>query len=255
MTRSTARGRAARSGRQRPGVAPHGGDGAQPGRAPHQDRRPSTPATSSGGFRTKRRRHARSATRPASCSADGLRQAAAVRRSAWSSSRRRTAGATSPATGSRTSSRASSACRSRTKVIDAATDDRRGNSRSAAQTGDMPSAVDNMTPGNPFVRALDPAADRARHRRQLDRRRRRRSAVRRGKNDGVVEYDSAHLNDGESEIVVHSPHSCQSNPTTIAEVRRILLKHLDAGTSATPPIKTAPGPRPLQQPPDQRPET
>jgi hypothetical protein len=43
--------------------------------------------------------------------------------------------------------------------------------------------------------------------------------------DGVVMYSSAHRTDCDSEIVVKSPHSCQSNPTTIAEVRRILLLH------------------------------
>ena len=49
-----------------------------------------------------------------------------------------------------------------------------------------------------------------------------------GKNDGVVEYDSAHIDGVASEVVVDSPHSCQSNPHTIQEVRRILLEHLGA---------------------------
>ncbi len=49
-----------------------------------------------------------------------------------------------------------------------------------------------------------------------------------GQNDGVVEYDSAHIDGVESELVVeHQSHSCQSNPHTIAEVRRILLEHLN----------------------------
>ena len=88
-----------------------------------------------------------------------------------------------------------------------------------------PTAVDNMTPGNPWVQTLaslpiapdvavnsiipvdaDPPPQ--------------------GKNDGVVEYDSAHIEPVESEFVVRSPHSCQANPHTILEVRRILLKHL-----------------------------
>lgn len=97
----------------------------------------------------------------------------------------------------------------------------------------IPSAVDNMTPKHPFVRALDPMP------------------VAPGiacnsivavdgdppfgdtSSDGVVRYLSAHRTDCESEIVVKSPHSCQSNPTTIAEVRRILLLHLGA---ASPPV-------------------
>jgi hypothetical protein len=44
-------------------------------------------------------------------------------------------------------------------------------------------------------------------------------------NDGVVAYQSAHLEGMESEFIVRSPHSCQSNTHTILEVRRILLFH------------------------------
>ncbi len=44
-------------------------------------------------------------------------------------------------------------------------------------------------------------------------------------NDGVVAYKSAHLEGMESEFVVRSGHSCQSNTHTIQEVRRILLVH------------------------------
>jgi len=46
--------------------------------------------------------------------------------------------------------------------------------------------------------------------------------------DGVVEYSSAHLAGVKSEFLVNSPHSCQSDPATILEVRRILLEHLGA---------------------------
>ncbi|CAI9120013.1 lipase family alpha/beta hydrolase [Brytella acorum] len=45
--------------------------------------------------------------------------------------------------------------------------------------------------------------------------------------DGVVTYESAHIPDVRSELVVrHSGHSTQSNPVTIAEVRRILLDQI-----------------------------
>jgi hypothetical protein len=47
-------------------------------------------------------------------------------------------------------------------------------------------------------------------------------------NDGVVEYSSAHIDGVESEKVVRSDHSTQSNPETIEEVRRILLLHAAA---------------------------
>ncbi|WP_010508341.1 esterase/lipase family protein [Komagataeibacter europaeus] len=45
--------------------------------------------------------------------------------------------------------------------------------------------------------------------------------------DGVVSYESAHIPDVQSELVVrNSEHSTQSNPATIAEVQRILLLQL-----------------------------
>ncbi|MFT8854853.1 MAG: alpha/beta fold hydrolase [Acetobacter orientalis] len=49
--------------------------------------------------------------------------------------------------------------------------------------------------------------------------------------DGVVAYKSAHIPEARSELVVrHSGHSTQSNPITIAEVRRILLEQLQTQT-------------------------
>jgi pimeloyl-ACP methyl ester carboxylesterase len=111
-------------------------------------------------------------------------------------------------------------------ITDVATLD--ADARAIAKTRGSPTAVDNMTPGNPFIKTLSslPISPRV--------------AVNSiipvdadppypGKNDGVVEYNSAHIEPVESEVVVHSPHSCQSNPATMAEVRRILLHHLEAG--------------------------
>ncbi|MGV7228475.1 MAG: alpha/beta fold hydrolase [Nitrospirales bacterium] len=45
--------------------------------------------------------------------------------------------------------------------------------------------------------------------------------------DGVVKYTSAHLDGIDSEFIVRSGHSCQSNTHTIQEVRRILLLHAE----------------------------
>jgi len=91
----------------------------------------------------------------------------------------------------------------------------------------LPTAVDNMTPGNNFIKVLAslPVAPDV-HAHSI-------IAVKgegapQGKDDGVVEYDSAHIDGVDSELVVRSPHSCQDNPHTIAEVRRILLLHLAA---------------------------
>ena len=47
------------------------------------------------------------------------------------------------------------------------------------------------------------------------------------RNDGVVEYKSAHIDGVESELVIeHQDHSTQSNPLTVREVRRILIEEL-----------------------------
>ena len=89
----------------------------------------------------------------------------------------------------------------------------------------MPTSIDNMSPGNAFIETLseipvDPAVtahsiiavasddplERA--------------------GDGVVKYQSAHIEDVESELIVHSPHSgMQDKPETVEEVRRILRQH------------------------------
>jgi hypothetical protein len=51
--------------------------------------------------------------------------------------------------------------------------------------------------------------------------------------DGVVKYQSAHVEPVASELIVHSPHSgMQATPATIEEVRRILVEH--AARSACP---------------------
>jgi len=57
--------------------------------------------------------------------------------------------------------------------------------------------------------------------------------------DGVVTYQSAHLDDVDSELVVRSGHSSQSNPLVVAEVRRILIEHLEQAIEAgiVPPAK------------------
>jgi hypothetical protein len=63
-------------------------------------------------------------------------------------------------------------------------------------------------------------------------------------NDGVVKYESAHIEPVESELVVRSTHSTQSNPHTIEEVRRILLKHAD-DVQCGPPAELTASPQPL----------
>ena len=120
----------------------------------------------------------------------------------------------------------------------------RNRSRLNAQFSGLGSSVMGMTPGQPFITELaeipivpgveahsviavtDPDTPRD----EAD--------------DGVVEYTSAHIDGVESEYVVVSGHSCQDNPNTIQEVRRILLEHIaefDAAQQAAKPKEaTAP---------------
>jgi hypothetical protein len=60
--------------------------------------------------------------------------------------------------------------------------------------------------------------------------------------DGVVKYASAHIEEAQSEYVVRSGRSCQADPRTIAEVRRILLLHPQE-TCARDHVACAPRPR------------
>lgn len=122
--------------------------------------------------------------------------------------------------------------------------------RMGGGTGRIPTALDNMTPGNPFLRALHdtPVAPGVSAHSVI--------AVQGGNpagggGDGVVKYESAHVDGVESEVVVDSSHSLQSNPFVISEVRRILL--LNAGVigaeSAPPASPAAPSrARPLPEP-------
>ena len=48
--------------------------------------------------------------------------------------------------------------------------------------------------------------------------------------DGVVPYDSAHLDGVTSEKVVIGSHTCLDQADVIDEVRRILFQHVEAMT-------------------------
>jgi pimeloyl-ACP methyl ester carboxylesterase len=110
-------------------------------------------------------------------------------------------------------------------AVDLATQD--PDALAVRQLGRLPTSLDNMRPGNPFVVALselpiDPAVPAhsiiaVRGDGPLDE-----------EGDGVVRYRSAHLDGVESEIVVRSGHSVQVTPAAIQEVRRILLEHAAA---------------------------
>ena len=98
----------------------------------------------------------------------------------------------------------------------------------------LPTSIDNMSPGHPFIKALsgvpvapkviahsiiavDPDAP-------LD-----------VAGDGVVKYMSAHFDGVDSELIVRSPHSgMQTAPATIEEVRRILTAHSERSKCPMP---------------------
>jgi pimeloyl-ACP methyl ester carboxylesterase len=88
----------------------------------------------------------------------------------------------------------------------------------------LPTSIDNMTPGNPFIRALAEIPLAARIRAHSIIAVRGNGPVENG-SDGVVRYESAHIGGVESELVVRFSHSAQAHPETIQEIRRILLVH------------------------------
>jgi hypothetical protein len=58
--------------------------------------------------------------------------------------------------------------------------------------------------------------------------------------DGVVKYESAHIEGVESELVVRWGHSVQGHPKAVGEVRRILLEHLGDLSETRELLQTAP---------------
>lgn len=91
----------------------------------------------------------------------------------------------------------------------------------------LPTSVDNMSPTHRFIGALNASP--------IDPRIRAHSIIAvlgsgplTGRTDGFVAYESAHLEDVESELVVQSRHSAQGNPEVIEEVRRVLREHIGA---------------------------
>jgi pimeloyl-ACP methyl ester carboxylesterase len=91
----------------------------------------------------------------------------------------------------------------------------------------LPTSVENMSPNHPFIRTLATTA--------TDPRIAAHSIIAllgegplTSRTDGVVSYDSAHIEGVESEKIVRSGHSTQGHPETIEEVRRILREHMGA---------------------------
>ena len=110
-------------------------------------------------------------------------------------------------------------------VVRVGTDVARISANGALAGQRVPTSIDNMSPGNPFIKALaeipvSPGID-AHSIISVEGDGPLESA-----GDGVVKYRSAHLDGLASEVVVKSPHSgMQAAPQTVEEVRRILLAH------------------------------
>jgi pimeloyl-ACP methyl ester carboxylesterase len=88
----------------------------------------------------------------------------------------------------------------------------------------IPTSIDNMSPRNPFIKVISSIP--------IDPGIKAHSIIPvetdgplEDGDDGVVEYQSAHIDGVESELVVRSNHSCQANPHTVGEVWRILRLH------------------------------
>lgn len=90
----------------------------------------------------------------------------------------------------------------------------------------IPTSIDNMWPGNPFIKTVEGIP--------VDSRIKAHSIIgvtgdgpiEEG-GDGVVKYASAHIDGVESELVVPYEHSMQAKPEVVAEVQRILHLHLE----------------------------
>jgi pimeloyl-ACP methyl ester carboxylesterase len=105
-----------------------------------------------------------------------------------------------------------------------------GDEKLLAKLRRPPTAADNMNPNNPGLKALASipvtavpahsiiAVDGDGPKEEGD--------------DGVVAYQSAHIDEAVSEKVVRWNHSCQGQPEVIEEVRRILLEHLATPAAA-----------------------
>jgi hypothetical protein len=91
--------------------------------------------------------------------------------------------------------------------------------------GNMPTSLDGMSPENPGLLALADFPVDATIKAHSIIPTQGEGDPRNGGRDGVVTYESAHVDYVESECIVRSSHTCLGQPATIEEVRRILHEH------------------------------
>jgi len=102
-----------------------------------------------------------------------------------------------------------------------------------AKVGNVESAIGNMSPSSPMFKVLVEIPVRPGVPAHSIISVKGGEAKKEGGSDGVVKYDSAHIDGVSSELIVDSPHSCQSKPQVIEELLRILLLHLEEGDAMT----------------------
>jgi len=95
-----------------------------------------------------------------------------------------------------------------------------------SQVGEVESAVGNMSPSSPMFNVLVDIPVRSEVPAHSIISVRGGEAKKDGGSDGVVRYESAPIEGVVSELIVDSPHSCQSKAPVIEELSRILLLHL-----------------------------
>lgn len=104
----------------------------------------------------------------------------------------------------------------------------------------LPTSVDNMNPSHPFIKTLAsiPVAEGITAHSIIPV---LGEGPPSGGNDGIVAYDSAHIDGVASELVVRFGHSVQGHPKAIEEVRRILTDHLNDSEGSRSGDENAPG--------------
>ncbi|MHC4266146.1 MAG: hypothetical protein ACYSUK_09465, partial [Planctomycetota bacterium] len=93
-----------------------------------------------------------------------------------------------------------------------------------------PNALDHLSPSSNFVKVTNkiPLKDGVPYHSIIGV---RKSKAGPGSSDGIVPYWSSHLDITVSEVLVPSGHSSHRHPIAIAEVKRILLVHLETKES------------------------
>ena len=98
----------------------------------------------------------------------------------------------------------------------------------------VPTSISGLSPKNPLFKALDKLPIEAPHNSIIGDRGRGDTP---NSSDGVVPYWSSHLDSAQSEVIVPTDHGAMKSPKAVAEIRRILLLQIGAGSKSRPPVR------------------